>query len=68
MKEQGLDPLAESHLAIDLRPVEATGSLTPNNAEPPQLKGLLLFVHGTPCDGKIPTMYKYYQNSYQMRM
>lgn len=50
MKENGQDPLAESRLAVDLR----TGSAV-NNAEPSQLKGLLLFVHGTPCDGKIKT-------------
>lgn len=55
MKEKGLDPLAESHQAVDLRP-EATGSTTAINVELPQLKGLLLFVHGTPCDGNLPTM------------
>lgn len=57
MKEEGLDPLAESHQTIDLRSIEATGSATLNTADPAQLKGLLLFVHGTPCDGKIPTMF-----------
>lgn len=56
MKEEGLDPLAESLLANDLRSIEGPALATLNNAEPPQMKGLLLFVHGTPCDGKISTM------------
>lgn len=50
MKEEGLDPLTESH-NVDHSSVQTTRSTTVNNVESLQMKGLLLFIHGTPCDG-----------------